>query len=221
MTRIFLVDDHVVLREGVRRLLAYQPDLQVVGEAGSGEALLAQLPQTPADVVVLDLCLPGLTGLQAMQHLRGRYPAVRVLVLSSTDNLVQVAALFAAGVRGYALKAVNASELVHGIRTVAAGSLYLCTDLGVAALGQVGNILLEGPVKGAAGAAGVLQRSLSGREREVLQLVAEGLTTEAIANRLLTSKRTVETHRQHLMAKTQAKNTAALVRLAVSQGWLH
>lgn len=214
MTRLLLVNDHAVLREGLRLILASQSDLQVVGEVGSGEALFRQLALTPADVVVLDLCLPDLSGAQVMQRLQGHYPAVRVLVLSSTADLQQIAALFNCGARGYALKSVGVSELVHGIQTVAAGMPFLCSELGHLALGRVRE-------QQAASAALVTCQPLTVREREVLQLIAEGLTNEGIAARLLTSRRTVETHRQNLIAKTHAKNTAALVKLAARQGWLH
>lgn len=218
MTRLFLVDDHTVLREGLRMVLANQPDLQVVGEAGSGEALLKQLAQTPAEVVVLDRCLPGLSGEQVTQRLQQLYPAVQVLVLSGTSDLAQVAALFHAGVRGYALKSVRMAELLHGIRTVAAGVPFLCSELGLAALRRVAGDQQASPLEAPPLA---FCQPLTGRETEVLQLVAEGMTNKAIAGRLFTSTRTVETHRQNLMAKTQAKNTAALVKLAVDHGWLH
>jgi DNA-binding NarL/FixJ family response regulator len=221
MTRLFLVDDHAVLRAGLRLMLHGQPNLAVVGEAGSGEGLLAQLAQTEADVVLLDLGLPDLPGLEVVHRLQEQHPATRVLVLSSTADLTQVESLFEAGARGYALKSVGIAELVHAIRVVAANRRFLCTELGMTALQGV----RDQPRAGQAGAAvpppvRSAPRAPSGRESEVLQLVANGWTNAAIADRLNTSQRTVETHRQNLITKLQVKNTAALVLLAISQGWV-
>lgn len=220
MIRLFLLDDHAVLREGLRLLLTAEPDLRVVGEAGRGGELLAQLAQAPADVVVLDLCLPDASGVDITQRLQQQYPTVQVLVLTSTTDPGQVQALFAAGARGYALKSVRLAELAHGIRTVAAGRPFLCTELGLAALRQVccrqtAEVAPGQPVTR------VLRQLLTARELEVLRLLAEGYSNQEMADRLSVSKRTVETHRQNLLAKAQTKNTAALVRLAFSQGWLH
>ena len=212
MTRLFLVDDHAVLREGLRLLLGAQPDLQVVGEADCGEALLSQPGPVAVDVVLLDLCLPGVPGADVTRRLAQQHPAMQVLVLSSTADPDQVRALFAAGARGYALKSVGTAELVHGVRTVAAGRPFLFTELGLAALAQRRSCRVAEAARP--------PRALTARQRQVLQLLAEGLSNQEMADRLCTSKRTVETHRQNLIAKAQAKNTAALVKVAISQGWL-
>jgi DNA-binding NarL/FixJ family response regulator len=220
MIRLFLVDDHAVLREGLRLMLSSHTYLQVVGEAGSSEELLARLPHTPADVVLLDLCLPDLSGAEITRQLADQYPAAQVLVLSSTYAPDQVRELFAAGARGYALKSGGMAELVHGIRTVAEGRRFLCTGLGLAALEQVAQCQTKDRAISAVPTVWPL-RALTERELEVLRLLAEGCSNQEMADRLFTSKRTVETHRQNLIAKSQAKNTAALVKLATSQGWLH
>lgn len=170
-------------------------------------------------MVLLDLCLPDASGVDITQRLQQQYPTVQVLVLTSTTDPGQVRALFAAGARGYALKSARLAELAHGIRTVAAGRPFLCTELGLAVLRhvcrQTAEVALGQPVTR------VLHQVLTGRELEVLRLLAEGYSNQEMADRLSVSKRTVETHRQNLLAKTQTKNTAALVRLAISQGWLH
>lgn len=220
MIRLFLLDDHAVLRQGLRLMLTSEPDLLVVGEAGRGGELLAQLARTPVDVVLLDLCLPDASGVEVTLQLRQQYPAVQVLVLSSTTDPSKVRELLAAGARGYALKSVKLAELAHGIRTVAAGRPFLCSELGLAALQQV----LNGPATGVAPGPPAIEaahRLLTARELEVLRLLAEGLSNQEMADRLFMSKRTVETHRQNLIAKTQARNTAALVKLASRYGWLH
>ena len=221
MVRLFFLDDHTVLREGLRLMLGAQPDLQVVGEAGSGKDLLAQLAETPTDVVLLDLCLPGLSGADIMRLLTQQHAAAQVLVLSSSTDPAQVRALFGAGAWGYALKSVGIPELAHGIRTVAVGRPFLCAELGLAALQRVRNGEATAPATEAPTPIHApIYQVLTKRELEVLRLLAEGFSNQEMADRLFTSKRTVETHRQNLMAKVQAKNTAALVRLASRHGWL-
>ncbi|MBC6611007.1 response regulator transcription factor [Hymenobacter sp. BT507] len=212
MIRLFLVDDHAVLRHGLRALLQQEPDLQVVGEAENGEQLLAQLPTTPCDVVLLDLHMPGLDGLATTQRLQAEFPEVRVLILSMVDHPRSIGQVLGAGASGYVLKNTGHDELVVGVQAVAAGRRFLCSELGLAMLEKVLVSVLELPPQPTSG--------LSAREHEILQLVADGLTTAQIADKLFTSPRTVETHRQNIMEKTGAKNTAALVKIAVSKGWL-
>ncbi|MDU0369114.1 response regulator [Hymenobacter endophyticus] len=212
MTRIFLVDDHTVLRHGLRALFQQEATVQVVGEAEDGEQLLAQLPTTPCDVVLLDLHMPGLDGLATTIRLHAEYPDVRVLVLSMVDNERAIGQALAAGASGYVLKNAGHNEILVGVQTVAAGRRFLCSELGLSMLDKVLVSTPEPPAKPTSG--------LSAREQEILRLVADGLTTAQIADKLFTSPRTVETHRQNIMEKTGAKNTAALVKTAVSRGWL-
>ncbi|GAA4499209.1 response regulator transcription factor [Hymenobacter ginsengisoli] len=213
MIRLFLVDDHTVLRHGLRALFQHEEGLEVVGEAENGEQLLAQLPTTPCDVVLLDLHMPGLDGLATTQRLQAEYPDVRVLVLSMADNERAIGQVLAAGARGYVLKNTGRDEILVAVRAVAAGRRFLCSELGLAMLEKV----LAGTAEPAAKPTG----GLSAREHEVLRLVAEGMTTAQIAEKLFTSPRTVETHRQNIMEKTGTKNTAALIKAAMSQSWLH
>ena len=212
MIRLFLVDDHAVLRAGLRALFQQQAELQVVGEAENGEQLLAQLPTTPCDVVLLDLHMPGLDGLTTTQRLRAEFPGVHVLVLSMNDHALAIGQVMDAGAQGYVLKNASHDEILVGVRAVAAGKRFLCSELGLTMLGKVLNTETEPATKPAGG--------LSARELEILRLVADGNTTAQIADQLFTSPRTVETHRQNIMEKTGAKNTAALVKAATSKGWL-
>jgi DNA-binding NarL/FixJ family response regulator len=214
MTRVFLVDDHTVLREGLRNLLAHEPDLAVVGEAGNGQELLDQLPSTPTDVVLLDLHMPGLNGLATTQRLREEFPEVRVLILSMEAHELSIGQVLQAGALGYVLKNADRGEIVVAIEAVAAGKRFLCSELG---LNMLDKVLATPP-----GSAKLDETNevLSQREREVLQLVANGLTNGEIAEKLYNSKRTIETHRQNILEKTGAKNTAALVRYAAERGWL-
>ena len=212
MIRLFLADDHAILRDGLRALFELEPSLQVVGEAESGEQLLAQLPATPCDVVVLDLHMPGLDGLATTRRLRAEFPDVRILILSMADHERAIGQVLAAGAAGYVLKNAGHDEIVLGMRTVAAGKRFLCSELGLTMLEK---LLAEASEPTPMSASG-----LSAREQEILRLVADGMTTAQIAEKLYTSPRTVESHRQNIMGKTGAKNTAALVKVAVSHGWL-
>ena len=213
MIRVFLVDDHAVLRSGLRSLLAEQAGLAVVGEAGNGGELLAQRPAAPADVVLLDLNTPEMDGLETTRQLGERHPAVRVLVLSMLASEAFAYQLLDAGARGYVLKSAGLDEIVHRIRMVAAGRRFLCAEMGLDALRK-----LRDCTSGPPPAADQKPGGPSKRETEVLQLIASGLTNQEIADKLFTSKRTVETHRQNIIEKTKMKNTAALVRFAVSEG---
>ena len=222
MINILLADDHAILRDGIRALLSREPDLAVVGEAGNGQALLELLATTPTDVVVLDINMPVLDGFGVMPLLRERFPAVRVLVLSMLGHENYVHRMLEAGALGYVLKNADSTEITYAIRTVAAERPFLCTEIGLNLLHRLvertpapaRRAVPAGMV--AAGAGGAAE--LSGRELEVLQLVAEGFTNAEIAEQLFTSKRTIETHRQNIIEKTQTRNTAALIRYAMSEG---
>ncbi|MGI4832152.1 MAG: response regulator [Janthinobacterium lividum] len=214
MIRLFLVDDHLAVRVGLRALLTTQADLdlRVVGEASNGLELLAQLPTTPADVVLLDFNMPGMNGLETARQLKEHYPGVRILALSMLAEEQYIIDMLAAGAHGYVLKSGSSVEIVQGVQAVAAGQAFLGTAAGLVALHKLPASQEPAP---AAAPAGVTL--LSKREHEVLQLIAQGLTTSEMAEKLFTSKRTVETHRQNILAKTQMKNTAALIRFAMQQ----
>jgi DNA-binding NarL/FixJ family response regulator len=228
LIRIFLVDDHTILRNGIRKMLGRETGLEVVGEAANGLELLDQLPGTPTDVVLLDGNMPGMSGLETLAHLRADYPAVRVLVLSMLEAEQYVWRMLDAGALGYVLKSSSLDEIVQGIRMVAQGRPFLSTELGMAALRKP-HIKAEeefsasgeefsasGEEFSAPTISGTKANLLSKREREVLQLIADGLTNAEIADKLFTSKRTIETHRQNIIEKTRTKNTASLIRFAVT-----
>ncbi|WP_139925457.1 response regulator transcription factor [Hymenobacter sp. DG01] len=224
MIRVMLADDHAILREGIRAILSQEPDMQVVGEAENGQALLELLAVIPANVVLMDVNMPVLDGFATMGILRSRFPEVRVLVLSMLDHENYVYRMLQAGALGYVLKTSDTTEITYAIRTVAAGRQFLCTEIGLNLLYR--SVQRPSAVPEATEAlpaySMALHRSdaidLSGREMEVLKLIAEGLTNAEIAEQLFASKRTIETHRQNIIEKTQAKNTAALIRYAMSHG---
>ena len=215
MTRLILADDHTILRDGIRALLSAEADLDIVGEASNGAEVLSILESTPADVVLMDVQMPVLDGFATMPELRRRFPEVRVLVLTMLDHENYVARMFEAGALGYVLKNAAISEIKHAIRTVATSNPFLCTEIG---LNMLYKAVAHSASQATDGNAPTTGADLTSRELEVLKLIAEGMTNGEIADKLFTSKRTIETHRQNIIAKTQAKNTAALIRLAVSRG---
>jgi len=215
MIRVFIVDDHTLIRDGLRALLAAEPLFEVVGEADNGQALLDQLPTVAADVVLLDLNMPVLDGLATTHRLRAEYPDLRILLLSMMTHERTIGEALAAGAHGYVLKNADKYEVVAALRGVAAGKRFLCSEIG---LGLLEKILLQESRTPASGKApGV---PLTHREREILQLVASGLTNQEIADQLFTSRRTVESHRQNLLEKTGVRNTPALVKYAMEHGLL-
>jgi DNA-binding NarL/FixJ family response regulator len=215
MIRVFLVDDHAIVRDGLRSVLTAEPLLQVVGEAANGQELLDQLPNVPTDVVLMDLNMPVLDGLATTHELHKLYPRLRILILSMMTHEYAINELLAAGAHGYILKNADKAEISTGIQAVAAGKRFLCSEIGLTVLEK----LLAYEAVGSVDVAKDSSRPTS-REREILQLVATGLTNQQIADKLFTSKRTVESHRQSLLEKTGALNTPALVKYAMEQGWL-
>jgi two-component system, NarL family, response regulator NreC len=203
--RILLVDDHAVLRSGLRLLLEREEGLEPVGEAGTAEEAVRSLPRLRPDVVVIDIEMPGMGGLDGTALIRERAPEARVLVLSMHDQARDVRRAFDAGADGYLLKSAADEDLVRAIRAVAAGERYVHPSLGA--------VLAAPPREGPLGV-------LSLREREVLRLLALGHTNHEIADRLIVSVRTVESHRAHVMTKLRVTTRAGLVRAALDAGLL-
>jgi two-component system, NarL family, response regulator NreC len=201
---VLLMDDHVVVREGLRALLERQDDMTVLAEAGTvGEAVAADVEP---DVVVADLVLPDDRGAPVVERLNDRYPDSAILVLTMVDNPTDVQRCLAAGARGYLLKETPSTELVDAVRKVAGGEDYLQPSLG-AALAK----WREAPERVRAPA---IER-LTPREREVLRLIALGHTNAEIGKQLYLSVRTVESHRAHIQQKTRRTTRAELVRYAL------
>lgn len=201
--RVLIADDHTVLRSGLRLLLQTQPDLQVVGEAGDGIQALERIRQLKPDVVLLDLTMPGLDGLDTLRRLTAEMPWVKVMVLTMHDEAELVRSALTAGARGYVLKRAADTELLTAIRQVAAGESYVYPSLAAK--------LLVGEPRPAREQAG----PLSGRELEVLQLIALGYTQQEIADKLAVSIKTVETHKARVCEKLGLRTRAELVRYAV------
>lgn len=209
MIRVALCDDHRVVRSGLRRIVADEADLDVVGEAGTAEDAIAVARAERPDVFVMDLGLPGTSGIEATRRVVEVSPATAVLVLTVHDDVAYLRKAFDAGARGYLVKDAADVELVLAIRQVAAGEQYVHPRLGAALLGPT-----------AAGRVGGPGGELSDRELEVLRLVALGHTNAEIATALYVSMRTVETHRAHVQQKLDLKVRADLVRYAREHGLL-
>jgi two-component system response regulator NreC len=208
-TRVLVADDHTIVRAGLRLLLDAQPDLEVVGEAGTGAEAVLQSRLLAPDVVLMDVVMPGESGIQATRRLLAESSAARVVVLSMQDDPRYVREAFDAGASGYVLKDAADTELVEAVREVASGGRYVNPALGAR--------LLSAPLDERRRAAG---DPLSEREREVLTLLARGHTNQEIARRLYLSVRTVETHRAHVMQKLGLRSRAELVSYALEHGLL-
>lgn len=209
MIRVVVVDDHAVVRSGLKLLLAAEDDLDVVGEAGTARDAVFEVRATKPDVVLLDVVMPGESGIEAVPKLLRESPATKVLVLSMQDDPNYVREAFAAGASGYVLKEAADAEVVDAVRQVAHGGSYVHPVLGarmVAADAQARAAVDVDP--------------LSEREREVLKLLALGHTNQEIAQRLYISVRTAETHRAHIMRKLRLETRAELVRHAIERGYL-
>ena len=195
--RLMLVDDHPLVRDGLRARLASVPGLAVVAEADSADAALDIAPRTAPDLVLMDIGLRGANGIEATRRLRALMPALHVVVLSMHDHGEYVREALQAGAAGYVLKDSPAEDIVAAIHTVMAGGQYLSAGIVAAPSRERGG------------------ESLTPREREVLALIAEGLSSRDIGERLAMGVRTVETHRTNLRRKLDLPSAAALVRYAV------
>lgn len=211
-TRIVLADDHHVVREGLRALLEAEPDLTVAGEAADGLTTVHLVERVKPDVLVVDVMMPALNGLEVTRQVVRRSPDTRVIVLSMYSDESYVMEALKNGAAGYVLKSSTRSDLVQAIREVMAGERYLSAPLSARAV--------EAYVERAKGTEVGAYDTLTSREREVLQLAAEGHTSAEIAARLSISSRTVETHRSAVMRKLGLRRQTDLVRYALRRGIL-
>lgn len=212
-TRILLADDHQVVREGFRALLESEPDFEIVGETGDGLEAVRLVEQQKPHVLVVDLMMPGLNGLEVARQVTQRSPRTRIVVLSMHANEAYVLEALKNGASAYVLKDASAAELVRAVREALAGRRYLSPPLSEPAI--------DSYIERAKNSDSLdLYDTLTNREREVLQLAAEGHTNGEIAGRLFISPRTVETHRANVMRKLGLRSQTELVRYALQRGIL-
>jgi two-component system response regulator NreC len=210
-TKIFIADDHTIVRQGLRKILEGQADWTVAGEAGDGRDAVRQVIETSPDVAVMDIGLPQLNGIEAARQIARRAPQVKVLILSMYSDEAYVVQALQAGARGYLLKDSAGTDLIDAIQAIVDGHSYFSP--------AVAGVMLDDYVRRLA-EKGVTDRydALSEREREIFQLIAEGRTNKEIADLLFISTSTVETHRSHIMEKLGLHSATEITLYAVHRG---
>ena len=209
--RVMVVDDHPIWRDAIERDLR-DAGLAVVGAAGDGDQALRRIPAARPDVVVLDLRLPTLDGVETTRRIAAEHPGVRVLVLSASGEEQDVLAAIKAGATGYLVKSASREELLEAVRRTAAGDAVFTPGLAGLVLGEFRRMMSDPRADAPAGP------RLTERETEILRLVAKGLSSRQIAERLVLSHRTVQNHTQNVLAKLQLHNRVELTRYAIEQG---
>lgn len=207
--RLLLVDDHDLVRAGLRTLLEKIPGFEVIGEAANGREALRQIEALSPNIVLMDLMMPELNGLDATAQAVGLFPRTRIVILSMNSGEEFVMPALQAGAKGFLLKSIDAIELERAIKAVARGETYLCSN--------IPRHVIEACLNSNSGPINSLQQ-LTLRQREILQLIAEGNTIKLIAGKLGISARTVETHRRDLMTILRINDVAGLTRYAIRMG---
>ena len=207
--RVLVVDDHEITCEGVSALLRKCEDIQVVGQAPGGRVAIQLVNETSPDVVIMDIGMPNLNGIEATRQLIEHHPTVKVMALSTYSDGPTVDKMFKAGARGYMLKESAFSELLEGLSTMLEGRIFMCSRISKLIFSDYVNIITNPTWTQGNG--------LSGREREILQLVAEGHASKEIAKQLEISPKTVDSHREHIMEKLGIRNIAGLTKYALRE----
>jgi len=208
--RILLADDHLIFREGMRSLLAREPDIDVVGGAENGRDTVRLARELKPDVIVMDITMPDLNGMEATRQIKKRIPDTKVLCLSMHSDRRYVLDMFRAGVSGYLLKNCAYKELSDAIHIVALNQVYISP--------QIAHIVVDESIAQQPPAASSVQSILTPREREVLQLIAEGRNTKQMALKMHLSSKTIEAHRRRIMKKLHIRSVAELTKYAISEG---
>lgn len=210
---VLLADDHALVREGTRRLLEAEPDIRVVAEAGTGQAAVQEADRSIPDVAIMDVAMPGMSGIEATRRIKAAHPTVAVLALTAYDDDQYVLALLDAGAAGFMLKDAGAGELLEAVRAVSRGEAVLQPHVAARAVRRA----ISRQVKGAGAA---LPAPLSEREMDVLREAAHGLPNKDIARRLNLSVRTIHTHLGNIFAKLNVGSRTEAVLLALRRGWI-
>ena len=208
--RVLLVDDHAIIREGLRSLLEKQPEMEVVADTGDGRKAFDLVRELLPDIIIMDITMPGLNGIEATRRIVEEFPAVKVIALSIHSKRRYVADMLSAGAAGYVLKECLFDELVQAIKAIAAGGRYLSP--------RIADVVVSDYVKRLSTTADLPFEALKTREREVLQLVAEGKSTKQIALDLHLSTKTIEANRRQIMEKLNIHSVAELTKYAVREG---
>jgi len=212
--KVLIADDHKILCEGLRALLEKQKNVQVVGTAYNGREVIKMASDLQPDLVIMDVAMPELNGMEATQHILRQNPGIKVIALSMHSDRRYVCGMLSAGVCGYILKDGAFDEIEKAINTVSSNQVYLSSAI----TGVVVDSLLRNVSVGAPGKNQSTVKNLSSREREVLQLLAEGNTVKDIASKLHLSIKTIETHRRQIMEKLEMHSVADLTKYAIKEG---
>ncbi len=210
MIKIILADDHKIMREGLHTLLKKQQDLQIMAEAGDGRTAVKLVQKYSPDLVVMDAIMPDLNGIEATRQIIAANPRIKIIALSMYSDRQFIIEMFKAGASGYLLKDCAFEELISAIRSVVNNQIYLSP--------RIATVVLKEYVRYPSGDRSSVFLILSNREREVLQLIAEGKTTKDIAHNLNVSVKTIETHRHQIMNKLKIHSIAGLTKYAVREG---
>lgn len=210
--KVLLAEDHVIVREGTRQLIQREPDMEVVGEAGDGEEAIDLVNKLHPDVVIMDIAMPRLNGIEATKQIKALHPAISVLILTAYENDQYIFAILEAGAAGYLLKNVRGRELVDAIRAVDAGESVLYPTVARRVISQ-----LVSPFSSTAEAKTI--EHLSGREMEVLKLAAKGISNKDIAKELLLSPRTVQAHLGNIFNKLGVGSRTEAILCGLRRGW--
>jgi len=209
--KVVVADDHAIVREGVRMILAREQDIEVVGEAGDGQQALDLVASLRPQVVIMDISMPGMGGIEATQRLKAKHPEVQVLALTMHEDETYVFQLLRAGAAGYVLKRAAAQDLVQGVRAAAKGEAFLYPS--------IARKVVEDYLKRVeTGEERERYDGLTTREKEILTLIAQGLSNQQIAEKLYISIKTVQTHRAHILEKLGLHDRTELVRYAIRKG---
>ncbi|MDR5694407.1 MAG: response regulator transcription factor [Armatimonadota bacterium] len=209
--RVLVADDHTIVREGIRMILTAQPDIEVVGEAANGQEAIELTRKLRPDVVVMDISMPGVSGIHATKAIKAEMPEVNVLALTMHEDETYVFQLLKAGAAGYVLKRGAASDLVNAVRAASKGEAFLYPSVAKA-------VVQDYLQRVEAGEERERWDGLTQREREILKLIAEGYTNQEIAQKLYISVKTVQTHRAHILEKLGLHDRTELVRYAIRKG---
>ncbi len=208
--KLLLVDDHDIVRAGLRMLFLAEPDMNIVGEAKSGETALAAVRELKPDVVLMDIAMPGMSGIEATRRIKEAFPSIAVLALTMHEDEQYFFQMLEAGASGYVPKRAAADDLVSAIRVVAQGNVFLYPSLA--------RLLVSDFLQREASGQTETKEPLTTREREVLTLIAEGYTNREIAESLVISVKTVDRHRENIMAKLNLHSRVELVKYAIEKG---
>lgn len=209
--RVFVADDHAVLRDGLKALVNTQPDMEIVGEADNGQATCDKARELMPDVLLMDISMPELNGVAAAELIKQECPSIKILVLTAYKDRGYLDRILKVGASGYVLKLSAADELIEAIRLVAAGRTYLDPEMA----DRIADGYVQSQLKGE-----LRRKELTRREEEVLRLIAQGHSNKEIGKQLNIAVKTVESHKANLMEKLELKTRTEIVRYALRQGWL-